>query len=77
MNTILFKLLMMLLIEVCKHLRRYYKAMTPEQRLKWNQQRSIDWVKDFQAGEGDLSEGPGIVLEDAINSCTDDGKVNE
>ena len=68
---------MTLLIEVCKHLRRHYKAMTPEQRLKWNQQRSIDWVKDFQAGEGDLSEGPGIVLEDAINSYTDDGKVNE
>jgi len=73
-NTILFKLLMTLLIEVCKHLRSHYKAMTPEQRLEWNQQRSIDWVKDFQTTESG-GTGPGIVLKDAIDPW--DGKVNE
>ena len=78
MNALLFKLLMTLIIRVCQHLRDNYKAMTPEQRLEWNRQRSNEWVKDFQVDEGDLPEGPGIVLEDAIDPKEHvDDKVGE
>ena len=76
MNMLLFKLLMTLLIEVCKYLRRHYKSMTPEQRLEWNRQRSIDWVEDFQTTESG-GTGEGIVLENAIDPYVGDGKVSE
>jgi hypothetical protein len=34
-------------------------------------------VKDFQSGEGSLPETPGIVIENAIDPYTGDGKAGE
>ncbi len=47
--------------------KKRQEILTPEEKKEWNK----DWVKDFRSNEGTGSfQGPGIVLENAIEKKT-------
>ena len=58
--------------EWMKYYDERYAALTPDQKAEWHR----DWKEDFKTDEGDLSEGPGIILKDAIDPYEDNGKVD-
>ena len=48
--------------EWMKYYGEQYAALTPDQKAEWDR----DWIEEFKTGKGDLPEGPGIILKDAI-----------